>query len=182
VNQKTIYLTFDDGPTPKVTPWVLALLNKYQFNATFFCLGKQALQYPELIEDIKKAGHGIGNHGLEHLKGWTTGNKVYIENTRKGANILNTNLFRPPYGKISPIQWLILRKQFHIVFWNYLSKDYIPQEKNKHFLKKLIRNTKSGRIIVFHDSEKAFPILQTYLEDYFFWLKTNQFHTSLFSL
>lgn len=176
MNVKKIYLTFDDGPTPEATPWVLSLLDKYKFKATFFCLGKQVVQYPELFEDIIKAGHLIGNHGFEHMKGWKTSNKLYIENTRKGEDILNTKLFRPPYGKISPIQWLKLRKQYHIVLWDYLSKDYLPKEKLNRFYNKLIRHTKSDRIIVFHDSVKALPTLKLHLENYFKWLKENNYH------
>lgn len=175
MNGKKIYLTFDDGPTPEATPWVLSLLDKYQFKATFFCLGKQALQYPELIEEMKKAEHTIGNHGFEHLKGWNTSNKLYIENTQKGADILNTKLFRPPYGKISPIQWFKLRKQYQIVLWDYLSKDYLPKEKFNGFYHKLIKHTKPNHIIVFHDSVQAIPQLKLHLENYFKWLKKTNY-------
>ncbi|MGQ9847471.1 MAG: polysaccharide deacetylase family protein, partial [Bacteroidales bacterium] len=126
--EKYIYLTFDDGPTPKATPWVLTLLDKYQFKATFFCLGKNAKQYPKLIEEIFKHGHTIGNHGYEHLNGWKTKNKIYIENVEKGAYILKSKIYRPPFGKISPLQWLILKKKHKIIFWHYLSKDYLAIE------------------------------------------------------
>ncbi len=177
MNEKKIYLTFDDGPTPEATPWVLSLLDRHQFKVTFFCLGKQALQHPELIEEIKKAGHSIGSHGFEHLKGWKTTNNLYIENTHKGADILKTKLFRPPYGKISPIQWLKLRKQYQIILWDYLSKDYLPKEKLNRFYHKLIKHTKPDRIIVFHDSVKALPQLKSHLENYFIWLKENNYIT-----
>jgi len=173
--EKLIYLTFDDGPTPEVTPWVLTLLDKYQFKATFFCLGINAQQHSNIIEQIIKRGHAIGNHGYEHLNGWKTKNKVYIANADKGASILNTKLFRPPYGKITPLQWFTLRKQYKIVFWDYLSKDYLNIEKQNHFLSRLQKHTHPNRIIVFHDSNKAFPTLQKYLEPYFEWLKNENY-------
>lgn len=179
MNEKKIYLTFDDGPTPEVTPWVLSLLNKYQFKATFFCLGKKAVKHFKIIEEIKEAGHSVGNHGFEHLKGWKTTTKLYIENTHKGANILNTKLFRPPYGKITPIQWFKLRKHYQIIFWDYLSKDYLPQENFTHFYNKLIKHTKPNYIIVFHDSIKAFSQLTLHLENYFVWLKENNYKPAI---
>lgn len=177
--EKYIYLTFDDGPTPKVTPWVLALLNKYQFKATFFCLGKNAQNYPEIVEEIKKQGHAIGSHGYEHLNGWKTKNKIYIANAEKGAEILNTTRYRPPYGKITPIQWLTLHKKYKIFFWDYLSKDYLTIEKQINFLHKLKKHTRNKRIIVFHDSEKALPTLQNYLDEYFNWLIIQHYKTKI---
>lgn len=175
MNKKKIYLTFDDGPTPKVTPWVLALLDKYQFKATFFCLGVNAMHHPELIEEILNHEHVIGNHGFEHLNGWKTNNKKYIRNTLKGSEILNTQLFRPPYGKISLLQWFMLRKKVKLVCWNFMPKDYLPLHKQHHFLKRLKNHTNENKIIVFHDSNKAFPTLQKYLEEYFCWLQANHF-------
>lgn len=178
-NNKILYLTFDDGPTPRVTPWVLSLLQKYSFKATFFCLGKNAEQHPELINDILNFGHQVGNHGYEHLNGWKTTSKKYIENVDKSANILKTKLFRPPYGKITPIQWYKLRRQHRIVWWNYLSKDYLKESINEKNYLNLLKNTKSKRIIVFHDTEKAMPFLEKYLELYFQWIKQEGFQTFL---
>lgn len=176
--EKYIYLTFDDGPTPEVTPWVLALLDKYQFKATFFCIGKNAQHYPEIVEEIIKHKHAIGNHGYEHINGWKTKNKIYIDNAEQGAKILNTKLYRPPFGKISPLQWLILQKKYKIIFWHYLSKDYLPIEKQINFIEKLKKHTRNNRIIVFHDSNKAIPTLKKYLEEYFIWLQKQNFKTN----
>lgn len=177
--KKRIYLTFDDGPTPEATPWVLDLLSKYQFKATFFCLGKNAKQYPNIIKEIIKHGHRLGNHGYEHLNGWTTKNKNYIENVEKGSEILKTKLYRPPYGKISPLQWIMLHKKYKIVFWHYLSKDYLAIDKQINFLNKLKSHTKNKRIIVFHDSKKALPTLQKYLEQYFNWIIIQHYSTDV---
>jgi len=178
-NKKIVYLTFDDGPTPGVTPWVLSLLDKYSFKATFFCLGCQAEKYPTIIKDISTKGHTIGNHGYEHLNGWVTPTKIYFENVRKGAEVLNTKLFRPPHGKLNPIQWFILKKKFNIIWWHYLSKDYLKESTDEKYFYKLLKNTKSKRIIVFHDTKKALPFLEKYLEKYFQWLKTKEFQTEL---
>lgn len=177
MTKNNIYLTFDDGPTPEVTPWVLSLLAQFNLKATFFCTGKHAEQFPELIRQIKADGHSIGNHGYEHLNGWKTPVTKYLQNTKKGSDMLNTSLFRPPYGKLTPLQWLLLHKKYKLVFWDYLSKDYLPIEKQIDFLERLKKHTRNNRVIVFHDSEKAFPTLQKYLEEYFEWLK-NENYTS----
>ncbi len=171
---KPIYLTFDDGPTPEVTPWVLSLLKKYNFTATFFCLGKNVEKYHGLFQQIKAEGHSIGNHGYEHLNGWETATKRYIENTHKANHLIQSTLFRPPYGKITPLQWLILRKHYRIVFWDFLSKDYKASSSEKQF-QKLLLKTKPCKIIVFHDTIKAFPFLEKYLESYLRWLKENNY-------
>ncbi len=159
----------------EVTPWVLSLLKRYNYKATFFCLGKNVEQYPTLLHDILKDGHSIGNHGYEHLNGWKTKNSTYIQNVYKCNTLINTSLFRPPYGKLTPLQWFTLKKNFHIIFWHYLSQDYLPIEKQKFFLEKLQQNSKTGKIIVFHDNEKSFCTLQRYLEKYFQWLKEQNF-------
>lgn len=175
MKNKTIYLTFDDGPTPGVTPWVLSLLKQYNIKATFFCLGKNVEQWPDLIQTILKDGHTIGNHGYEHLNGWKTKTTTYVKNIYKAKELIKTSFFRPPYGKITPRQWFILKKEFRIVFWHYLSKDYLPFEKQQSFLIKLKKNSKHGKIIVFHDTEKSYPTLRAYLEKYLQWLKEENF-------
>ncbi|MCX7863303.1 MAG: polysaccharide deacetylase family protein [Bacteroidales bacterium] len=170
-----IYLTFDDGPTPEVTPWVLSLLNKYQSKATFFCLGKNAELYPDIIYQIKKNGHSIGIHGYEHLNGWKTCKKRYLENIHKASQVLPSEIFRPPYGKITPWQWLSLKKQYRIIWWTYLSKDYSSKKNKWYLFKKLLNHSHHQSIIVFHDTPKAFPFLNNYFEQYLQWLNENDF-------
>ena len=180
-NNKSIFLTFDDGPTPEVTPWVLALLDKYNFKATFFCIAKNAEIHNDILFLTKQKEHTIANHGYEHLNGWKTPTKKYIENTIKGAQILNTNLFRPPYGKITPLQWFFLKKnKIKIILWNYLVKDFsLKPEMYQNEYTKLINKTKNKSIIVFHDSLKSEPFLKEYLEKYFQWLKNNNYFTEV---
>lgn len=172
---KIIYLTFDDGPTPEVTPWVLSLLEKYQCKATFFCLGKQAEKYPQILSQIQNNRHTIGIHGYEHLNGWQIPANTYVENIHRSAQILSSNLFRPPYGKITLSQWWQLRKYYRIVWWNYLSKDYLAEACNNKYYQKLLKHSKHKSIIVFHDTPKAAPFLTNYLEAYLQWLTENEF-------
>ncbi len=177
--KNNIYLTFDDGPTPEVTPWVLSLLNQYHLHATFFCTGTHVAQYTDLFRQILFNGHAVGNHGFEHLNGWKTPLHKYIQNAKQGEKIIPTSLFRPPYGKITPLQWLYLHKKVNLVFWNYLSKDYLPLEKNSLFLENLKKHTVNHSVIVFHDSVKAFPVLQKFLEEYFIWLQATNFESHI---
>lgn len=172
---KIIYLTFDDGPAPEVTPWVLSLLNTYRCKATFFCLGKQAEKHPDIIAQIRNEGHTIGIHGYEHLNGWKTPTNIYIDNIHRSAQILSSNLFRPPYGKITLPQWWHLRKQYHIVWWSCLSKDYLPEASNYSYYQRLLKHSTHKSIIVFHDTPKASSFLTKYLEAYLKWLAEKQF-------
>ncbi len=118
------FLTFDDGPHPKGTPAVLDFLSKYNIRATFFMIGKRILEYPEIFEDVIREGHTIGNHSFSHLNGWKTPFKHYIEDVDKGASITGSIIFRPPYGAITPRQYLHLSKKYHIVLWTWDCVDY----------------------------------------------------------
>jgi peptidoglycan-N-acetylglucosamine deacetylase len=172
INTK-IYLTFDDGPTPGVTPWVLCLLEEYQMKATFFCLGKQVEQFPELFRIIKEKGHDTGNHSFSHPNGWKTSFRSYIDDIKKADSFIQSSLFRPPYGKIGIRQWLFLRKIFKIKFWTCLIHDFnsaIPSDK---LLKKLKKNSFQGAVIILHDSEKSYSQLKTILPLYLDYLKQN---------
>ena len=123
--EKVIYLTFDDGPTPEITPWVLDLLKDYDAKATFFCIGRNVSEYPEIYNKILSEGHSVGNHTYDHVKGWKVSSKIYLENTLKASHIISSKLFRPPYGKISPIQIQSLKKEgFSIIMWTILSMDW----------------------------------------------------------
>lgn len=170
--EKVIYITFDDGPTPEITPKVLALLSKYHIKATFFCLGSNAEKYPRLIELIKAGGHTIGNHGYQHINGFFSSKKRYIQNTRQGALITRSKLFRPPFGKITPWQIHQINKEFRIVMWSIMSMDYKARLSPEQCLQNIVNNIFPGAIIVFHDTEKAaknilnvLPLLSEYLNE-----------------
>lgn len=156
--EKVIYLTFDDGPTPEITEWTLNELQKYNAKATFFCIGKNAALYPIIYTKIINDGHAIGNHTNNHLNGRKTSSSLYIENVLSAEKKLQvqTKLFRPPYGQLTLKQSLKLRQLgYKIIMWDVLSADFDTTISAKKCLKNVIKNTKNGSIIVFHDSQKA---------------------------
>lgn len=152
---KTIYLTFDDGPIPEITPFVLAQLKQWNAKATFFCIGKNVTANPEIFKQIKEDGHVIGNHTYEHLNGWKTTNKQYFENIEKCAAVVASKLFRPPYGKLKLSQYRQLKKRYRIVMWDVLSFDFDANTSPQQVLKNVLQNTEAGSIVVMHDSLKA---------------------------
>lgn len=156
--EKTIYLTFDDGPHPKATPFVLEQLKKYNAVATFFCIGKNVVKYPDIYQEIFDQGHVIGNHTYDHLNGWKTKNRVYVDNVLQATKYIPTILFRPPFGKIKHSQIRQLRKKLpglKIIMWDILSGDFDTDRSPQSCLQKVLFKSRSGSIIVFHDSEKA---------------------------
>jgi peptidoglycan/xylan/chitin deacetylase (PgdA/CDA1 family) len=154
-DEKSLYLTFDDGPIPNVTPWVLDVLKHFNASATFFCVGQNARKYPELIHRIKEEGHALGNHSMNHLNGWKTRNESYCNDVIEGRQFIDSSLFRPPYGKIKPSQIRALKKDFRIIMWDVLSKDYDSSLKGEKCFEIIKKKTGNGSIIVFHDSIKA---------------------------
>ena len=179
--EKKIYLTFDDGPTPQITEWVLNLLEKENIKATFFCIGNNIEKYPEIFKKIITSGHSVGNHTFNHLQGWKTPEEEYIKNVdlckmeMDNSSTEKSILFRPPYGKIRPNQSKSLRKKgYKIIMWDVLSKDYdsntSPEECLKH-----VKKTKTGSIIVFHDSLKAWKNLEYTLPKAIAFLKSEGF-------
>lgn len=152
---KTIYLTFDDGPIPEVTPWVLDTLKKYNAKATFFCVGKNVAENSGIYERIQREGHAIGNHTMNHLNGWKTPSDIYIQDVADCSRLVKSILFRPPYGRISFSQSLALRKNYKLIFWDVLSKDYDVSLTGGQCFNLVKRKTKPGSIVVFHDSRKA---------------------------
>jgi peptidoglycan/xylan/chitin deacetylase (PgdA/CDA1 family) len=150
-----VYLTFDDGPVPEVTPWVLETLNKYNAKATFFCVGENAERYPHLLHEIKKEGHSVGNHTMRHLNGWNTATEKYLDDVQACKKIIESVLFRPPYGKMKWSQYKRLRKEFKIVMWDVLSMDYRQDLKGEDCFGLIKSKATSGSVIVFHDSLKA---------------------------
>jgi peptidoglycan/xylan/chitin deacetylase (PgdA/CDA1 family) len=162
-HNRTIYLTFDDGPIPIVTPFVLNILEQYKAKATFFCIGDNASKHTDIFEKVKAAGHTIGNHTFNHLKGWDTDDQVYLQNFLQADELLHTSLFRPPYGRIKRLQIKLLkarRPNLQIIMWDVLSGDFDTELSPEKCLQNVLKYTKPGSIIVFHDSLKAFDRLE----------------------
>lgn len=161
--ENSIYLTFDDGPTPEITERVLEILDNHHIKATFFCIGDNVRKHSEIVQKIISKQHSVGNHTYSHLKGWKTSTKSYISNTEACEiklnslfKIRNSKLFRPPYGKITPWQSYKLRKLgYKIIMWDVLSRDYDASISAEKCYENVIKNVSSGSIIVFHDSNKA---------------------------
>jgi peptidoglycan-N-acetylglucosamine deacetylase len=162
-NEKVIYLTFDDGPIPDVTEFVLEELKKYQAKTTFFCIGGNIEKHPTIFQQIVNQGHTVGNHTFNHLKGWYTEDEEYLNNFRKCDAILRTsniehrtsNYFRPPYGRIKRSQAKEIIKTHEIVMWDVLTGDYDQSISKETVLKKSLQHTEAGSIVLFHDSIKA---------------------------
>lgn len=152
---KEIFLTFDDGPIPEVTPWVLEQLAKYNAKASFFCVGDNVRKYPEVFEMVLNEGHTIGNHTFNHLNGWHTGADEYLNNVDKCSEYFQSSLFRPPYGKISRRQSQIISESHTIIMWDVLSGDFDQSITKEMCLQNVLNFTKSGSIVVFHDNIKA---------------------------
>jgi peptidoglycan-N-acetylglucosamine deacetylase len=151
---KIIYLTFDDGPHPTATPYVLDILKKYNAKASFFCIGKNVVTYPEVYQRMQSEGHVIGNHTHNHLNGWKTEDTLYIDNVQQASQYIHSGLFRPPYGRIKSSQVKKLAA-YKMVMWDVLSGDFDEAITKEQCFDNVIRNAAPGSIIVFHDSEKA---------------------------
>ncbi|MFK5856311.1 MAG: polysaccharide deacetylase family protein [Bacteroidota bacterium] len=154
-NKKEIYLTFDDGPHPEITPQVLKILNSFNVKATFFCVGENVEKYPDTFELIINNGHKAGNHSYNHLNGWKTSNANYFNNIEKADVLINSNLLRPPYGRIALSQIKPLSKKYSIIMWTVLTYDYDSNVSKEKCLHNSINKTKQGSIVVFHDSLKS---------------------------
>jgi len=156
-NENKVYLTFDDGPIPQVTPWVLNLLKENNSKATFFCIGDNINKYPDVFKRLISEGHSIGNHTYHHLNGWKTKTETYIQNIIKSEIQLNSELlFRPPFGKLSSRQSKILQKKgFKIIMWDVLSADFDTKITKEKCLENVLKNIQPGSIVVFHDSLKS---------------------------
>ena len=157
--EKVLYLSFDDGPHPEITPFVLDELKRYNARATFFCIGKNVKEYPQIYRRVLLEGHRVGNHTQNHLNGWKVDDKRYLEDIRDAASLIDSNLFRPPYGRIGAFQSRLLRGaplNYTIVMWEVLSGDFDRKLNAKDCARNVIRYARPGSIVVFHDSEKAF--------------------------
>jgi peptidoglycan/xylan/chitin deacetylase (PgdA/CDA1 family) len=158
--EKILFLTFDDGPIPEVTPWVLEQLKQFDAQATFFCVGDNIQKHPDVFEMVLNDGHSVGNHTFNHLNGWKTDNVPYFLNVRRCAHQVKTDLFRPPYGKLMPKQSEFLQRHYRIVMWDVLSGDFDPAISKEQCLSNVLDHTRRGSIVVFHDSLKAWEKLQ----------------------
>nr|WP_315132581.1 polysaccharide deacetylase family protein [uncultured Flavobacterium sp.] len=182
--QNKIYLTFDDGPTPEITEWVLEELKKHNVKATFFCIGNNIQKHPDLFQKVINEGHVIGNHTYDHMNGWKTETKTYLENIRlcekqiqkSLIENLQSKIFRPPYGKIKTAQAKIVRRLgYKIIMWDVLSADFDQTITPEKCLENVISNVKSGSVIVFHDSIKASHNLKYALPETLNFLKEKGF-------
>lgn len=157
----TIYITFDDGPHPLVTPFVLEELKKFNAKATFFCLGKNVKAYPTIYDQILEDGHAVGNHTFDHPRIKDISTEEYIQNVEEASQFIDSHLFRPPYGRLSKkVGNRLIKQGFEMVFWSILSADFDTKLDPKKCLEQLVFDIKPGDIVVFHDSEKAFPRLE----------------------
>ncbi|RYD88137.1 MAG: polysaccharide deacetylase family protein [Sphingobacteriales bacterium] len=177
---KTVYLTFDDGPIPEATPWVLQTLKQHNIKATFFCIGDNIRKHPGTLQQVIADGHTIGNHTFNHLNGWQTDYSTYIDNFEKCEDIIaqhvpqQAKLFRPPYGKIKPAQAKAIRKKgYKIIMWDVLSADFDQSITPQKCLDNVLKNVQPGSIIIFHDSIKASANLTYALPEAIIWLKNN---------
>jgi len=158
--ENKVFLTFDDGPIPEITPWVLEVLKKHNIKATFFCLGCNVVKNPEILTQIVKEGHAVGNHSQHHLSGWETDDVAYLRNIKICNDLVHSKLFRPPYGRIKKRQIAEIVKEYKIIMWDVISGDFDPKTSPEKCLKNVVNNTASGSVIVFHDSVKAFKNLK----------------------
>lgn len=159
-NRDEIYLTFDDGPHPEITPWVLDTLKAFDAKATFFLIGKQALAYPDVVEKILAEGHAIGNHTQSHVSGWKSTNADYLNEIAECSSIVDSNLFRPPYGQLTYSQSMKIKSDYTIIMWSDLSADFDERYTSNQCVSYATKKVKPGSIIVFHDSDRAWPRLE----------------------
>ena len=162
---KMVYLTFDDGPHPAITPWVLQQLKQVKAAATFFCIGKNVVQFPEVYQQILAGGHAVGNHTYHHLNGWKTEKNTYLKDVAKASAVIDSHLFRPPYGRISlrqakSLENVIKKDNVKVVMWDVLSADFDNSIAPETCVHNVLAHVEPGSVVVFHDSVKAFANLK----------------------
>jgi Predicted xylanase/chitin deacetylase len=163
--EKILYLTFDDGPHPTATPYVLDQLQQYNAKATFFCIGKNVAEHGDIYRRVLEEGHRVGNHTFNHYNGWKVRDELYLQNILQAGKYIDSNLFRPPYGRITRFQVKLLTgiknspssAYFRIIMWDVLSGDFDNTISVSQCARNVIKNVRPGSVVVFHDSEKAFP-------------------------
>lgn len=174
VSDKSVFLTFDDGPDPEITPWILDFLKEHQIKATFFCVGENVKRSPELYQRILNEGHQTGNHTMKHLNGMKTIRKDYIESIREAQNVIQSNLFRPPYGRLNRKLDQYLSQEFKIIMWTWLSKDYDHSISPEEIISSS-QKIRPGDILVFHDNTKTKDRLKVVLPPIISRLKSEGF-------
>lgn len=179
-NEKAVYLTFDDGPIPESTPWLLDTLDRYGVKATFFMVGDNVRKYPELYEEIRRRGHRLGNHTFNHLGGITVSSKRFLRNANEADRYIHSNLFRPPRGWMKNSQYIHIRRHYTIIMWDLVTRDYsrhLTAQDVVNNVKKYVRN---GSIITFHDSLRSIDKLKTALPECIEWLQKEGYEMKVF--
>lgn len=169
--EHTVYLTFDDGPVPEVTPWVLDTLDRYGIKATFFCVGDNVRRNPELFEEVKRRGHSVGNHTMNHMQGAKVNTRAYLRNVAEAHELIQSTLFRPPHGLLRWAQSKVLRSRYTIIMYDLVTRDYSKKLNGEQVLDNVKRYARNGSIIVFHDSLKAEKNMKYALPKAIEWLR-----------
>lgn len=178
--EKSVYLTFDDGPIPEVTPWVLDVLDQYNIKATFFMVGDNIRKYPDIFEMVKSRGHRLGNHTFNHIRGFEYSTPEYMANTEKANEYLHTDLFRPPHGHMRLLQYNALKKKYKIIMWDLVTRDYSKHMTGKGVLNNIRRYIRNGSIITFHDSLKSDEKIRYALPKAIEWLLSQGYTFKIF--
>ena len=169
--RKRVYITFDDGPIPEATPWVLDTLDRFGIKATFFMVGQNVERHPGLLDEVRKRGHAVGNHTLHHIQGASATTMRYMRDSAEGARLTGSSLFRPPHGWLRPRQLMALKKHYRVIMYDLVSRDYSRRLTSGEVVGIVRRYARNGSIIVFHDSIKSMPRLKTALPICLQWLK-----------
>ena len=170
-HQRAVYLTFDDGPIPEATPFILDVLDRFDAKATFFMVGENVEKYPHLFQEVKARGHRLGNHTHNHICGYRWWSWNYLSNARRAGELLHTDLFRPPHGWMRPMQYQVIRHcGYRIVMWDVVTRDYSRRLTAEDVLRNVIRYTRPGSILTFHDSLKSIDKLKSMLPQAMQWL------------
>ncbi len=165
-SERVVYLTFDDGPNPDTTDWILDCLKEYQAKATFFCIGKNVESHKNLFHKIEADGHAVGNHTMTHINGFKSTSEQYIDDVKQAGHLIDSKLFRPPYGRLTVSQFKGLKNlKFKVIFWSLLTYDFDAKAKPEQILNKIRNSVDKGDILVFHDSDKAFENLKKVLPE-----------------
>lgn len=167
----TVYLTFDDGPIPEATPWVLEILDRFDVKATFFMVGQNAGRYPDLLEEVKRRGHRVANHTFHHIRGARLSPEKYLMDAEGCERLTGSRIFRPPHGWLTPGQLRAVKKCYKVVMFDLVTRDYSPKVNAEGVVRNVKRFTRDGSVIVFHDSLKSIEKLKTALPDSLQWLK-----------
>lgn len=177
--RKRVYLTFDDGPIPEATPWVLDVLDRYGAKATFFMVGQNVERNPQLLEEVKRRGHAVGNHTLHHITGTVSSDVSYLRDTVEGFRLTGSCLFRPPHGWLHPKRFNILKKHYKVIMYDLVTRDYSKRLTSEDVVENVRRYARDGSVVVFHDSLKSLPRLREALPASLEWLRSEGYDFEL---